>query len=184
MIFCGEQPRPTIRNPHTLTLFDHNDWVLQKNCNFFFLNLRRTTTMGKLTIFLDKVTNLDNDDDGDAGNNSKRDTFVVLRLAHDGELLEKKHKSSKKGNAVNPVYGETFCFEDLPDDGLAKYDLKVLVKDDDPAVDEKLGFCKIHLHKLDLTNEPKEVKKKIDRRDVGVGKDAHVYLKLSFETTS
>jgi hypothetical protein len=138
--------------------------------------------MGKLTIFLDKVTNLDKDGDED---DSKRDTFVVLRLAHDGELLEKKFKSSKKGNAVNPVYGETFCFEDLPDDtGLAKYDLKVLVKDDDPAVDEKLGFCKIHLHKLDLTNEPKEVKKKIDRRDVGVGKDAHVYLKLSFATTS
>ena len=37
-------------------------------------------------------------------------------------------KSTKKGGTTNPVYGETFEFEDIPDD-LDKMDLNVKVMD-------------------------------------------------------
>jgi Ca2+-dependent lipid-binding protein len=133
--------------------------------------------MGKLTIFLDKVTDLDDDD-----LIGKSDPYVVFQLEKDGVFLDKNYgtqKSSKKGGTKNPVYGETFVFANLPDN-LSEFDLNVKVMDDDPLVDDKLGSCTIHLDKLKLTSHPQEVKGKVDRRLIR--KDAFVVLKLSFES--
>jgi Ca2+-dependent lipid-binding protein len=134
-------------------------------------------TMGKLTIFLDKVTNLDDDDFI-----GKSDPYVVFHLEKDGTFLDKNYgtkKSSKKGGTKNPVYGETFVFDNIPDtlDGL---DLNIKVMDDDPLVDDKLGSCSLNLDKLKLSSHPQEVKGKVDRRLIA--KDAFVILKLSFES--
>jgi Ca2+-dependent lipid-binding protein len=131
--------------------------------------------MGKLTIFLDKVTNLDDKD-----TLGKSDPYVVFHLEKDGVFADKDfgtQKSSKKGGTVNPVYGETFIFANLPD-SLDKFDLNVKVMDDDPLVDDKLGSCVFHLDKLGLSATPKEVSGKVDNRLIF--KDAFIYLKLSF----
>jgi Ca2+-dependent lipid-binding protein len=132
--------------------------------------------MGKLTIFLDKITDLDDDD-----LIGKSDPFVIFQLEKDGVFLDKNYgtqKSSKKGGTKNPVYGETFIFANLPDN-LSEFDLNVKVMDDDPLIDDKLGSCTIHLDKLKLGRTPQAVQGKVDRRLIR--KDAFVHLKLSFE---
>jgi Ca2+-dependent lipid-binding protein len=132
--------------------------------------------MGKLTIFLDKVTDLDDDDFI-----GKSDPYVVFQLEKDGTFLDKNYgtkKSSKKGGTKNPVYGETFVFENLPDE-LKDLDLNIKVMDDDPLIDDKLGSCTLNLDKLGLSMLPTEVKGKVDRRLIR--KDAFVHVKLSFQ---
>lgn len=132
--------------------------------------------MGKLTIFLDKVTNLDDDD-----TIGKSDPYVVFHLEKDGVFLDKNYgtqKSTKKGGTTNPEYGETFVFDGLPDE-LDKFDLNVKVMDDDPLIDDKLGATTFHLDKLGLTSELQPFQQKVDRRLIF--KDAWIYVKLAFE---
>jgi Ca2+-dependent lipid-binding protein len=132
--------------------------------------------MGKLTIYLEKVSNLDDDD-----LIGKSDPYVVFHLEKDGVFLDQNYgtkKSSKKGGTTSPVYGETFVFDTIPD-SLAGLDLNVKVMDDDPLVDDKLGSCSINLDQLGLTDEPQEINRKVDRRLIR--KDAFVHLMLSFE---
>lgn len=57
-------------------------------------------------------------------------------------------------------------------------ELTVKVMDDDIGQDEKLGECKIKLEDLDLSQEPKEIKKKIDNNLFSA--DAYIFLKISY----
>ena len=85
-------------------------------------------------------------------------------------------KSTVKKDDLNPEYGETFHFN-IPT--LNNMELTCTVKDDDVGKDEELGKCKIKLEKLDLTETPTEVEKKVDNRLVR--KDAKIFLKLSWQ---
>ena len=94
-----------------------------------------------------------------------------------------KQESSKKKNDLNPVYGETFKFEDLP--GLNNMVLHVTVRDDDVGHDEKLGDCKFKLEKMGLTSTPMEVDAVVDHKGLGlIRKHAKIYLKLSYTPTA
>lgn len=57
-------------------------------------------------------------------------------------------------------------------------ELTVKVMDDDIGQDEKLGECEIKLEDLDLSPEPKEIKKKIDNNLFSA--DAYIFLKISY----
>ena len=85
-------------------------------------------------------------------------------------------KSSTKQNDTSPVYGETFWFE-IP--SLKNMVLKVKIMDKDPLKDDKLGYCKFNLDKMDLTSTPQAFDKVVDN-NIFV-KDGKVHLKLSYE---
>jgi Ca2+-dependent lipid-binding protein len=131
--------------------------------------------MGKLMVYLDKVTNLvDKDTLG------KSDPYVKLELEQDNWVMDKDFgtkTSSKKKDDLNPEWGETFCFEELP--GLNNLVLKVTIKDDDPLFDDKLGGCKINLEELGLTSEPTGVDRVVDANLIC--KDARIFLQISYE---
>ena len=132
-------------------------------------------TMGKLIVFLDKVTNLiDNDTFG------KSDPYVKFELEQDNLMFDKDFGtkySTKKKDDLNPEWGETFTFENVP--GLNNLVLKVTVKDDDPIVDDKLGSCKINLEELGLTSDPTGIDRVVDNNIIC--KDARIFLRISFE---
>jgi C2 domain len=74
-------------------------------------NIHTHTTMGKITVYLDKIINLvDTDLIG------KADPYVVLQLEQDNVVFDKNYgkKTSKKikGNN-NPVYNETFVWDNV-----------------------------------------------------------------------
>lgn len=84
--------------------------------------------MGVLTVFLDKCMNLADTD----GAFNKSDPYVYFELEQDNWVKDKKFgkkKSSIKKGELNPVYGETFTWEGIPD--LKNMVLKVKVWDDD-----------------------------------------------------
>jgi Ca2+-dependent lipid-binding protein len=129
--------------------------------------------MGILTVYLDKVENLLDDDF-----RGKSDPFVKFELEQNNVMFDKdfgEQKSSKKRDQQSPHYGETFHFN-IP--SLHNMELIVKVMDDDVLKDDKMGQCKINLEELDLTSHAKEVKKKIDHKLFR--KDAFVHLKLSY----
>ena len=168
--------------------------------------------MGVLTVHLDRVENL-KDDDGigtlsirmliitdfakhpslwisplhsfilfNHTPSGKSDPYVKFYLEQDNMVFDKgygKMESSKKKNELNPVYGETFTFEDVP--GLNNMVLHVTIKDDDIGRDEKLGDCKFKLEGMDLSSDPVEVSQVVDRKGLGLlRKHAKIYLKLSW----
>ena len=131
--------------------------------------------MGKLIILLDKVTNLVDEDAM-----GKSDPYVKFELEQDNLIFDKDFGdkfSSKKKDTLNPEWGETFEFEDIP--GLNNMVLKCIVKDDDPIFDDKLGSCKINLEELGLTSEPTGVDRVVD--DNWLCKDARIFLQISYE---
>jgi Ca2+-dependent lipid-binding protein len=131
--------------------------------------------MGKLTIFLDKVTNL-----SDKDIMGKSDPYVVFHLEKDGIFFDQDlgtQKSGKKGGTVNPVYRETFMFDCA--DLLRHLELHITVLEDDRYSDAMLGHCTIQLGKLDLTSVPHEVVAKFDHRLLKTPGEIH--LQLSFE---
>jgi Ca2+-dependent lipid-binding protein len=87
--------------------------------------------MGVLTVHLDKVTHLKDDDGLGMG---KSDPYVLFELEQDNLLLDKNfgtQKSSKKKDDCNPVYNETFKFN-IPDKvGLKNVELTCKIMDDD-----------------------------------------------------
>jgi hypothetical protein len=133
------------------------------------------TIMGKLTIFLDQVTDLH-----DHHLIGRSEPFVVFRLEKDGTFLDYgTKKSTKKLGGNHVVYHETFVFDNIPDT-LQGLELKIKVMgDDDPALDDKLGAGTIHLDKLGLTSTPTAVKADVEHHLIG--KDALAHLKISFQ---
>lgn len=130
--------------------------------------------MGVLTIFLDKVTHLKDDD-----HLGKSDPYVKFELEQDNLLLDKDfgtQKSSKKKDELNPVYGETFTFKNLP--GLKNLELTIKVMDDDIVGDDKIGKAKIKLEDLNLGPEPIAIDRVVDNNLFS--KDARIYLHLSY----
>ena len=118
--------------------------------------------MGKIVIFLDKITNLcDQDVLG------KSDPYVKFHLEQDNLVFDKNYgrkTSTKKRGELNPVFGETFEFDDVP--SLKNLVLNVKVMDDDPGFDDKLGSCKIDLEELGLGPNPTGTDRKIPINDI------------------
>ncbi|KAL7537691.1 hypothetical protein ACHAXR_008003 [Thalassiosira sp. AJA248-18] len=126
-----------------------------------------------LTIHLDKITNLADED-----HIGKSDPYVKFELEQDNVFKDKDYGemvSTKKKDEQNPVYGEDFHFN-IPT--LNNMELTVKVMDDDILKDEKLGKTKIKLEKLGLGPEPMEIKKKVDNNIFSA--DAYIFLKLSY----
>ena len=154
--------------------------------------------MGVLTILLEKVTNL-RDEDGIG----RSDPYVKFELEQDNLVFDKgygKKQSTKKKNVLNPVYHETFEFADIP--SLNNMILKVRIMDDDIGRDTPLGSCQIKLKRLRLNENPKSVEEIVEKKEkpksscspikwicCGIclccfcrpkSKDATIYLKLSY----
>ena len=132
--------------------------------------------MGVVTVYLDKIRNL-----ADSDGFGKSDPYVKFYLEQDNLLFDKgygKQESSKKKNDLNPEYGETFVFPDVPT--LKNLTLHVKVMDDDIGLDDKIGSCKIDLEKIG--SEPKEIEKVIDpKKDGGwLSRKAKIFLKVSY----
>jgi Ca2+-dependent lipid-binding protein len=131
--------------------------------------------MGVLTVYLEKIRNL-KDDDGVG----RSDPYVVFTLEKDNLLFDKgygKKASSKKPNDCNPEYGETFTFEDLP--SLDDMILHVKVMDDDIGKDDKIGSCEINLGKLNPSADGSSIENVIDGKLFR--RDAKIFLTISYE---
>eukprot|EP01083_Nonionella_stella_P265591 899538_1 len=129
--------------------------------------------MGILTIYLDKATNLKNED-----HFGKSDPYVKFSLEQDNFIGDNDYgdqKSTSKENDLNPEYGETFSFN-IPT--LNNMELSVEIKDKDIGRDEKMGKCKIKLEKLGLSESPMRIEEKVHNRLIG--KDSYVHLDLSY----
>ena len=129
--------------------------------------------MGVLTVFLDKITNLADED-----NIGKSDPYVKFELEQDNMIFDKdfgEQSSSKKKDESNPEYDEVFEFE-IPT--LNNMVLTCKVMDDDPLFDDKIGKCKIELEDMDLSEEPTGIDRVVD--DNWFSKDATIYLRLSY----
>jgi Ca2+-dependent lipid-binding protein len=132
--------------------------------------------MAILTVKLLQVTNLcDKDTLG------KSDPFVKFNLEQDNLAFDKNFgdkKSTKKGGTVNPVYNETFTWEVPSNMGLNNLVLRCKVMDDDPIFDDKLGFCKIKLEDLALSETPLGIDRVVDNNIFT--SDGRIYLELSY----
>ena len=134
--------------------------------------------MPKLTVELVKIINLTDDSSAD-----KADPYVKFELIQNNVGWRNDEKfgkmiSSKKKNERDPVYNETFVFDDI--ETLDNMELKIKVMDDDEGKsrDDKLGGCKIKLEKLDLEPIPALHRRKID--DNLFAEDAYIFVKLSY----
>ncbi|CAB9500600.1 Synaptotagmin-6 [Seminavis robusta] len=131
--------------------------------------------MGVLTIYLDKCTNLPNADLMTAS-----DPYVRFELEQDNWIKDVDYgfqKSSIKNDNLNPVYGESFTFNIPTLDNMV---LTCKIKDDDTgSFDDKLGWCKINLEKLGLTETPMEIDRVVDRNVITA--NGKIFLKLSYK---
>jgi Ca2+-dependent lipid-binding protein len=131
--------------------------------------------MGRLTVFLEKVDNL-----ADKDLVGKTDPFVRFDLEQDNLIGDRDYgfqRSSVKKNDRNPVYNETFIFNNIPT--LNNMVLKVRILDDDIGRDDKVGHCKIKLEDLGLTSSPMSIDRVVDRNLLA--KNGRVHLKLSYD---
>lgn len=133
--------------------------------------------MGKLTVFLDKITNLK-----DADGFGKSDPYVKFHLEKDNfgpfDVDLGSRESSHKGNTLNPEYGETFIFNGIS--SLDKVVLHIQVMDDDIGRDDKIGKATIKLFELGDLSEFVAVEQKIDNKWFGK-EDAVIYLKVKYD---
>jgi Ca2+-dependent lipid-binding protein len=132
--------------------------------------------MGRLTIHLDRVSNL-----ADADVLGMTDPYVRFELKQDNWGRDHdlgSQRSSIKKNEVNPVYDETFIFNNVPT--LDNMVLKVRIMDDDVGSrDDKVGHCNIKLEELGLTSSPMVVERVVDRNMLR--KNGRVHLRLSYD---
>lgn len=89
-----------------------------------------------------------------------------------------KQESSKKNNDLNPVYGETFAFHNVP--SLEKLVLHIKIMDDDIGRDDKIGKCTVKMADIneDLSNFV-AVERKVDNKLFRA--DAKIFLKIKWE---
>ena len=85
--------------------------------------------------------------------------------------------STVKKDDCNPVYGETFVWEDVP--SLKNLTLWVKIIDDDPLKNDKIGKCKINVEELNPGPTPIGVDRVVDPNIFT--KDGRVFLKISWE---
>ena len=136
--------------------------------------------MGVLTVFLEKLTHLRDEDFL-----GKSDPYVTFELEKDNWVFDQslgKNKSSVKKNTCNPVFEETFEFENVPTtDNML---LHVKVWDEDVGKDDNLGKCIVKLEKLGIESGGEaEIEQVIDNKK-GEGwfsRKARAYLKVKFE---
>ena len=136
-----------------------------------------TTTMGKVTVYLDKLTNLK-----DADGFGKSDPYVKFHLEKDNwgpmDVNYGERKSTMKANTLNPEYGETFVFNGVP--SLDKLVLHIRIMDEDIGRDDKLGKCTVKLFELGNLSNFVNVEETIDRKLFG-GEKAKIYLKIKYD---
>jgi len=126
-----------------------------------------------LTVHLSKITNLH-----DAGAFDEADPYVKFELEQDNIIFDKDYGemvSSKKKNDPNPVYGEDFKFEIPTTENM---ELTVKVMDDDYGGDDLLGKCLIKLEDLPLSEEPLEVRRKVDNNIFSP--DSWIHLTIAY----
>ncbi|KAG7342855.1 C2 domain containing protein [Nitzschia inconspicua] len=132
--------------------------------------------MGRLTVHLDRVSNI-----ADKDVLGKTDPYVRFELKQDNFGRDHDYgfqRSSVKKNDVNPVYDETFVFNNIPT--LNNMVLKVKILDDDiGSRDDKVGHCTIKLEDLGLSSSPMVVERVVDRNLIS--KNGRVHLKLSYD---
>ena len=129
--------------------------------------------MGVLTIYLDRVSNIADED-----LLGKTDPYVKFDLEQDNFLKDVDYgyqKSSTKKDDCNPVFDETFTFNIPTLDNMV---LACAIMDEDPLKDDKCGKCKIKLEHLGITSDPMEVEKTFDRNIFTA--NGKIHLKLSF----
>ena len=84
---------------------------------------------------------------------------------------------SIKSNDLNPIYGETFVFNNIPD--LQNMILKVRVMDQDfGSRDDKVGWCNIKLDELGLSSHFMNIDRVIDRNVFTA--NGKIHLKLAY----
>mmetsp|Transcript_54895 Transcript_54895/g.116631 ORF Transcript_54895/g.116631 Transcript_54895/m.116631 type:complete len:132 (+) Transcript_54895:86-481(+) len=130
--------------------------------------------MGILTVFLEKATNLKDED-----TIGKSDPYVKFELEQDNLIFDHdmgEMKSTTKSGDLNPVYEEEFVFN-IPT--LENMVLHCKVMDEDILSDDKMGKCKIKLEELGLSADPTPVSEKVYNRIFG--KDSYVFLTIAYE---
>jgi len=132
--------------------------------------------MADLTVHLVKIVNL-----GNTGIFDVADPYVKFHLEQDNWFDDKdlgRMESSRKKDDPDPVFNETFVFQDIPRK-MENLELHVEVMDHDKfSGDDNLGSCTIKLEKLDLEPIPILVRRKIDNNFFG--KDAYIFLNISY----
>ena len=131
--------------------------------------------MGVLTVFLDRATNL-----ADTDFIGKTDPYVRLELKQDNWVRDQDfgyQVSSTKSNELNPIYGETFTWNNISD--LQNMVLKIRVMDKDfGSRDDKVGRCTIKLDQLDLSSQFVDVDRVIDRNVFTA--NGMIHLKMAY----
>ena len=131
--------------------------------------------MGVLTIYLDKMTSLANADMFTAS-----DPYVRFELEQDNWIKDVDYgaqRSSTKNDSLNPVYGETFRFT-IP--SLDNMVLTCKIRDEDVGSrDDKLGWCRIKLDQLGLSQRPMAIERVIDRNLITAS--GKIHMKLSYQ---
>jgi Ca2+-dependent lipid-binding protein len=167
---AGSHPRHDSFSKHSTPLY--------KDMSTGLTNREPCSTMGVVTVYLDKISNLQDED-----SLGKSDPYVVFCLEQKNFIFDTgygKKISSKKKNDLNPDYGETFKFPKVPT--LENLVLHVRVLDDDDfGFNDLLGSCHINLEKL-KEDEPMQIEKVIEHKKIGgwFSKNAKIYLKVSY----
>merc|ERR1712125_47310 len=128
---------------------------------------------GVLTVYLDKMMNL-----RDADWIGKSDPYVKFQVEQDNWVLDKDYghqKSTVKRDTCNPQYGEVFTWT-LP--SLKNMVIHCKVMDKDPLVDDKLGYCKVKLEDLGLSEVPLGIDRVVDNN--WFTKDGKIFLQISW----
>lgn len=149
--------------------------------------------MGVLTVLLDKLTDLRDTEAFRMTNPgcilNPSDPIVIFHLKRDSHFLDTdygtRQSSDRKHEAQNPIYNETFTFEDIKSLHKLVLHVKVVDRDDEvgSTMGDALGTCSINLEEINPLYEAKEYSQRID--DTGsVGwfsKDARIHLKLLYK---
>ena len=82
-----------------------------------------------------------------------------------------------KKDDCNPVYDETFVWEEVP--SLKNLVLWVQIMDDDPLKNDKIGKCKINVEEVGPDADGVGIDRVVDANIFS--KDARIYLKIAWE---